>query len=143
MKITDALLGEHAVIYPLLDELARGDFMTASEARGQARVVAAALGSHATLEDELLFEPLEQHLGTGAGPLAVMRLEHDEIEAVLARLCEIEEPVEARTTATRLVALARDHFAKEEQVLFPLAEQVLGELGLEQLGAEWARRRLP
>ncbi len=142
MKITDALLGEHAVIYPLLDELARGDFATAGEARGQARVLAAALESHAHLEDELLFEPLEQHLGTGAGPLSVMRLEHDEIEAVLARLRESEEPVEARTTATRLAALARDHFAKEEQVLFPLAEQTLGEVGLEQLGADWARRRL-
>lgn len=143
MKITDALIGEHAVIYPLLDELARCAFETAGEARGQARVLTAALGSHARIEDELLFDPLEQHLGSGAGPLAAMRQEHDEIEAMLARLCEIEEPVEARTTATRVTAVARDHFAKEEQVLFPMADQVLDETELGELGAEWARRRLP
>ncbi|MCC6223693.1 MAG: hemerythrin domain-containing protein [Thermoleophilia bacterium] len=143
MRITDALLGEHAVIYPLLDELARCDFETAGEARGQGRVVAAALGSHARLEDELLFDPLEQHLGTGAGPLAMMRAEHDEIEALLARLVELEELAEARTAATQVTALAREHFAKEEQVLFPMADQTLDEAELGELGAEWARRRIP
>lgn len=143
MRITDALLGEHAVIYPLLDELGRCDFETAGEARAQARVVAAALGSHARLEDELLFDPLEQHLGTGAGPLAMMRAEHDEIEALLARLVELEELAEARTAATQVTALAREHFAKEEQVLFPMADQTLDEAELGELGAEWARRRIP
>ncbi|MCC6224174.1 MAG: hemerythrin domain-containing protein [Thermoleophilia bacterium] len=143
MRITDALLGEHAVIYSLLDKLARGEFATADEARGQAHALTAALESHAHLEDELLFEPLEGHIGAEAGPLAVMRLEHDEIEAVLARLREIDEPVEAKTAATRLASLARDHFAKEEHVLFPLAETALGEGELERLGAEWATRRIP
>jgi hemerythrin-like domain-containing protein len=39
------------------------------------------------------------------------------------------------------VQTARAHFAKEEQVLFPLAGQMLEAGKLAQLGAKWAERR--
>lgn len=143
MKITDALLGEHAVIYPGLDRIVEASFATAEEMRAAAAILAAGLASHARIEDELLFVPLEEQIGGEMGPLAVMRLEHDEIEGVLERLQEVEGPTEGRTIATRLAQLARDHFAKEEQVLYPMAENVLDADELERLGAEWASRRLP
>ena len=142
IRITDALLGEHGVIYPLLDHLAGTPFTSAAEARTQAALLAAGLASHAQIEDELLFAQLEGHLGTEAGPLAVMRREHEEIENVLAHLEKADAPGEARQLATHLVQLARQHFAKEEQVLFPMAEQILGDEGLRRLGEEWAKRRL-
>ena len=37
--------------------------------------------------------------------------------------------------------MARDHFVKEEQMLFPLAPRVLDEETLTALGAQWAGRR--
>lgn len=143
MKITDALLAEHAIIYTQVDRIAEAAFPTAEEMRAAASILAAGLASHAQIEDDLLFVPLEERIGGEMGPLAVMRLEHEEIEGVLERLQEVEGPTEGRSIATRLAQLARDHFAKEEQVLFPMAEGVLDPAELERLGAEWASRRIP
>lgn len=142
IAVTDALLGEHGAIYPLLAHLEQASFASPGEARTAAALLQAALATHAHLEDELLFARLEERLGTQAGPLAVMRLEHDEIEGVLGRLVETEGVIEAKALAGRLGELARAHFAKEEQVLFPLAGEILGEERLRELGEEWARRRL-
>lgn len=139
--LTDALVGEHGVIYPLLDHLAGCSFGSAEEARSLAEQVAAGLRTHAQIEDDLLFVSLEQHLGSSGGPIAVMRAEHEEIEGTLDRLSRVSHVREARTLALHLRAVAREHFAKEEQVLFPMAEQLLGEEALRSLGQEWMARR--
>lgn len=141
IAITDALLGEHGVIYPQLAHLEQAGFGSAGEARAAAALLAAGLATHAQTEDELLFAPLEERIGPG-GPLAVMRIEHEQVEGTLAQLQEVEDAGEAKALAARLAAIAREHFAKEEQVLFPIAEQALGQEELTRLGAEWARRRL-
>jgi len=141
MKITDALYGEHGPLYALLAhceasaaqwELA--DLMLAG------RTVEAALLSHATVEDELLFQALEPRLPAG-GPVTVMRAEHEEIDANLAALRAASDEGAARRALLRVVLVAREHFAKEEQVLFPMAEELLGGEALARLGAEWAARR--
>jgi len=142
MKITDAFLGEHGAIYPLLDRLEEAGSAAAEDTRIRARLLDATIVSHAHLEDETLFAALEAHLGSELGPVAIMRQEHEEIEATLARLTEVVSDGEAAQLAAHLVRTAREHFAKEEQVLFPMAEQILGADGLERLGEEWARRRL-
>jgi iron-sulfur cluster repair protein YtfE (RIC family) len=141
MKITDALYGEHGTLYALLAhcqssapqwELA--DLLLAG------RAVEAALLTHAEVEDELLFRAVETKLPPG-GPTDVMRAEHDEIDATLEALRATADEAAARRAVLQVVALARDHFAKEEQVLFPIAEEILPHEELERLGAEWARRR--
>lgn len=141
--ITDALLGEHGVIYPLLSHLTATPFASVEEARLKAAQVAAGLATHAAIEDELLFVAMEGVLGPNGGPLAVMRAEHDEVEASLERLTGIDDAGEATALAAHLHEVARGHFAKEEQVLFPMAVQMLGEETLRDLGAEWAARRIP
>ncbi|NIN68730.1 MAG: hypothetical protein GTO63_29295 [Anaerolineae bacterium] len=40
-----------------------------------------------------------------------------------------------------VIQVAREHFAKEEQILYPIAEQVLDTDTLTQLGRQWAERR--
>lgn len=141
MKITDALYGEHGPLYALLAhcegsaaqwELA--DLMLAG------RTLEAALLSHAAVEDELLFHALEARMPAG-GPVAVMRSEHEEIDACLAALREASDEATARRSLLRMVLVAREHFAKEEQVLFPIAEDLLGDAELARLGGEWAARR--
>ena len=141
--ITDALLGEHGVIYQLLEHLTSRPFDSAEEARIQAAELAAGLATHAHIEDDLLFVALEGPLGPNGGPLAVMRMEHAEVESTLERLTQVEDAQEAATLASHLVTVAREHFAKEEQVLFPMAEQLLGEEALRGLGEQWAAQRLP
>lgn len=143
MKITEALLGEHGVLYAQFDHLEQGVLAaeTPAQVHAQAALLRAAIESHAGLEDELLFIALEPYLGTQTGPLAVMRMEHDEIERILARVLDSRGLTEARNLLLRVVQLAREHFAKEEQVLYPMAEQVLNEDTLTQQGRLWAERR--
>jgi hemerythrin-like domain-containing protein len=143
MKITDALLGEHAVFYAQFDYLEK--FVPRADSvalvKSQGAMLSAALASHAHLENDLLFSALEAHLPTEGGPLAVMRMEHDEIEGTLKRLPDIQDLAEARKMLLHAIQTAREHFAKEEQVLFPMAKQMLEASTLEQLSAKWAEQR--
>jgi hemerythrin-like domain-containing protein len=141
IAITDALRGEHAVLYRLLDHLER-EISGASAPQGRAlgAFLAAALEAHAHLEDEILFTELEGFLSADAGPLVVMRHEHAAIESGLERLQRAATAEEARAAATTVVDTARSHFAKEEQILFPLAERFLGGGRLAELGRQWAER---
>jgi hemerythrin-like domain-containing protein len=142
MKITDALLGEHGVFYVqfrhLEEVLPQQRDLALVQAQGA--LLAAALETHAHLEGELLFSTLEPHLGQG-GPLAVMRLEHQQIEGGLARLPEVGDLGQARQLLLQVVETARGHFAKEEQIIYPMAHQALGEAKLEELGGLWAAQR--
>jgi len=141
MKITDALYGEHGPLYALLshcessaNQWEHADLLLAG------RAVEAALLSHAEVEDDLLFRALEAKMPPG-GPAEVMRAEHAEIDATLAALRDSADEASARNAIQRVAHLARDHFAKEEQVLFPIAEELLPVEELERLAAEWAVRR--
>lgn len=142
MKITDALLGEHGVFYAQFSHLEQVVPQLADLAvvQAQGALLTAALETHAHLEDELLFSALEPHLGQG-GPLAMMRMEHQQIEEGLARLPGLGELVPARQLLLQVVQVARGHFAKEEQVLYPMAQQALGDAKLVELGTLWAAQR--
>lgn len=128
MKITDAFLAEHAMLYAQFDYLQQATPATANLAvvHSQAATMTATLASHAHLEDELLFTTLDAQIGP-MGPVAVMRMEHDQIEALL------EQVLAARVRGAQGLmqqTLQLAHvplFAKEEQVLFPMAQQVLDE----------------
>ncbi len=142
MKITDALLGEHAVFYAQFDHLKQAvpQVETLAQVKSQGAMLAAALASHAQLEEELLFTTLEPYIGP-MGPLAVMRMEHEEIEQTLERLPAAQELDQARELLLRVIEVAREHFAKEEQILYRMASQSLPAETLTDLGAQWAVRR--
>ena len=63
------------------------------------------------------------------GPTAVMRMEHKQIRGLLA---DMTQDIEAHNTeaylghSETLLILIQQHNAKEEQVLYPMAEQALG-----------------
>src|SRR3972149_2983552 len=90
MLITDALLGEHGVFQLLLHhiEQALPALDSTPALQHELAAFAFALEAHARLEDELLFTALEPHLGTQGGPLAVMRMEHNQITDLLGRILE-------------------------------------------------------
>lgn len=142
MKITDALLGEHGAFYVQFNHLENcmPHVETLTQVQSLGALLAAALASHAQLENELLFAALDPHLGE-MGPVAVMRTEHEKIESGLSQIQEEEELEGARHLLLHILAVARQHFAKEEQVLFPIALQALGTEELARLGAQWAERR--
>lgn len=142
MKLTDALRGEHAVLYELfayVDETIRKrDDMR--DIRGAVSVLDRLLASHAAIEDDLLFTRLEPKLGQ-MGPLAVMRAEHDQIDALLAAARQASDVAALRSLMVQLLQLARGHFRKEESVLFEMAEPALGAAVLSEMGDRWADAR--
>lgn len=143
MLITDALLGEHGVFYLLFQDIERAlpalDSIAALQNR--AAPLAFALEAHARLEDELLFTALEPHLGAQGGPLTVMRMEHGQIVSLLELVQSAPDLAQGHALASLMIEVSRSHFQKEEQVLFRMARQFLGEETLSALGAKWAARR--
>jgi iron-sulfur cluster repair protein YtfE (RIC family) len=89
------------------------------------------LRRHIGLEEELLFPEFERLTGMSphAGPTAVMRHEHRQIEAVLLTLERTIGTAGAEADAARgeLRRVLVDHNAKEEQVLYPTTDRLLGD----------------
>lgn len=139
MNLIDALLAEHGVFYVLFDQIQESAAKagTAAEVRDAVAMLTTALISHANIENELLFAALEERLGP-AGPLAVMRAEHEELDRTLQEAAQAEQLSELASKVRHAVQLARVHFSKEEQVLFQMARQILGEDALIGLGRRWA-----
>jgi hemerythrin-like domain-containing protein len=83
---------------------------------------------HFVVEEQALFPLLERHLGLTHGPLPVMHAEHAEFRELLqgfAAALRGGERAAQRAHAEQLIALLRGHIAKEDQVLFPMAERFL------------------
>lgn len=142
MKITEALLGEHGMLYALFVHLEYvvPTATTPDTVVSQAALLTATLASHAHLEDELLFSHLDPVLGP-MGPVAVMRMEHDQIEELLDQVQTGQDVSQMQNLLLQSIQVARSHFAKEEQILFPMAEQILDEEALARLAIQWADRR--
>lgn len=145
MFITDALLGEHAVFHLLIQHIEQTlpAFDSLPSIQHHIAAFAFALETHAGLEDELLFIALEPHLGTRNRPLALMRMEHNQITDLLGRIKSAASLVQGSAFALQMIQVTRGHFQKEEHVLFRMARQVLGEDELFILGAKWEQRRVP
>jgi len=75
------------------------------------------------------------------GPLAVMRSEHVQIETALDSLPDQQELGQAQQILLTVISTARNHFAKEEQILYRMAKQALSLEQLSDLGDQWAERR--
>jgi len=115
------------------------------------RMMTTDLRAHARREDEALFPALEAVFGSSGTPTEVMREEHRAIHSqadlfhrTLHELNEIEHPrimagastlrdmaepgasaEVLRATGQMILDLVHAHFAKEEDILFPMAREVL------------------
>ncbi len=142
MKLTDALLGEHGVCYALFDQIEAATATATSVVQIRKATVAlsAVVLSHANPEEELLFPALEMHMGT-TGPPAVMRTGHEEIEHALRQIEAAQNLDHGADCVARALSMLRDHFQKEEEVLFSMARQMLDEETQVRLGKAWAEAR--
>jgi hemerythrin-like domain-containing protein len=69
--------------------------------------------------------------------------EHREIDASLLRVRDARQLAEARRLLQHAVAYSRKHFDREERIVFPLAEKVLKQETLKELGCAWIKQRQP
>ncbi len=142
MKITDALRGEHAVLYVLLEDVREtiSDSDNIDVVKKSISTLDRALLSHAEIENNILFPALDPHIGQ-MGPLEMMRSEHQGIDELLEASRSEQDVAVLKSLAKQLVDLAYGHFQKEEMALFAMAEQFLSEDELSALGDQWAAKR--
>lgn len=103
----------------------------------RARVAAfvAELDPHSAREEDHLFPMMARYIGREGGPIAVMEYEHETAKQLLKTFLEAaeREPLPASAArageiashALRAHAILTEHFMKEENVLFPMAERLL------------------
>ncbi len=142
MKITDALVAEHRVLYTRLDSVeASLDRASLERMKTDAQRLYTELKDHADLEHELLFTAVAAHSAQPQTTISAMRNEHIEIEDSLFRLSSVHDAERARLLLTHAIGVARDHMLREDQVYFKRARQILGDQRLEELGEEFVAHR--
>lgn len=112
---------------------ARGDW---NGCRSQLDAFRAALHRHIKVEEQILFPAFEEATRITAGPTRVMRHEHREMLGLLEQLATASGARDAAGfsgCANAFAALMTAHGAKEENVLYPMCEQVLPESTVEKL----------
>lgn len=102
-----------------------GDWPQAQRAH---RAYIDAMQNHFGMEEEELFPAFEAASGSTMGPTAVMRHEHTQMRALFDDMTQALERQSADDylgASETLLILMQQHNAKEEQMLYPMSEQVL------------------
>jgi hemerythrin-like domain-containing protein len=134
VSATSILSGEHRVILQLLAAMevmagrsAAGD-LPANDARDALEVLRTFADTcHHGKEETILFPALEAQV-PGFGPTAVMRAEHVEGRAFIRAMGEAVtavDPTAFARAAYGYVDLLRAHIAKEDDILFRMAQEML------------------
>jgi hemerythrin-like domain-containing protein len=142
MKITEALFSEHLVFHNMFDylEAALPKLKTLAEVKALAALMESLLKAHSDTEDALFLGPLDhcfEQIGQRDGFLE----EHREIDESLRKLRLVKDFKKARQLLLGAVIYSRKHFDKEERIVFPLAERVLNQRTLADLGKTWLEQR--
>jgi hemerythrin-like domain-containing protein len=98
-------------------------------ARGLFDRFEAAMAHHLAMEEEVLFPAFEARTGMTMGPTQVMRSEHEQMRDLIASMARaVAESGQDRYLglSETLNMLMQQHNLKEENVLYPMTDQVLG-----------------
>lgn len=142
MSICYALLGEHGVFYRQFDYIREMIDQSASVERlvAATQPVVDALISHSIIENETILPAIAAVSGPG-GPAAVMRMDHEEIEALFTDLLASTSVDQFKRGFDNVVGVTKNHFMKEEEALFVMAKELLNARELEELGCRWSEQR--
>lgn len=142
-EITSALVNEHRLILRMLDVLERAARCTERDGYVDCRLYLEAVEfirqyadryHHAKEEDVLFAALVKNGMPRENSPVAAMLMEHDQGRTFVADLesavtaALAGEPGQAQRIADNAlgyVALLREHIAKEDEILYPLAERIL------------------
>lgn len=89
-----------------------------------------AMEHHFSLEENVLFPAFEQRTGHTEGPTEVMRSEHAQMRELLVEMAQTIEQRDADRylgLSETLLMITQQHNIKEEQMLYRMADQVLGD----------------
>lgn len=115
-------------------------FAAAETAAAQARWDAArsafgrfrrAMDRHFAMEEDVLFPAFEARTGVHAGPTAVMRMEHAQMRDLMDAMQTAADAADQEAflgLSETLNMLMQQHNVKEETMLYPMSDRVLGEV---------------
>ena len=87
-------------------------------------------GKHFSKEEDILFPNVERVMGSSGGPTQVMRMEHQQMRELIALLSHAvtqKDQSEFLGEAETLLVLMQQHNMKEEQILYPMIDRVIGQ----------------
>ncbi len=99
----------------------------------EVKAFATNLDYHSEREEDILFRMMEVYLGKNGGPIAVMEYEHEQAHGYINEFLKnvesrtkfpIDEKIENATLIENAYHTLINHFTKEEQVLYPMAERM-------------------
>lgn len=110
------------------------------------------LEPHSNREEDVLFEMMAKHIGREGGPIAVMEYEHataklnlkeffDKVAAIKVGQSSVskDDALELFRHLKIVYLTLTDHFMKEENILFPMAEQTLNAEEKQELTDQFAK----
>jgi len=136
--ITKALVMEHAVFCAAFDQFERVLPKVAStrEVKFLATVAEGMLSNHAETEKNLAYSALD-HVLREDGHLNRLHQDHLEIDEHFKQVHRAKDLGEAQRMLKKALKATREHFRREEDIVFPFLERVLRPETLETLGTVW------
>jgi len=136
------LVGEHVPLREKIDGLlsltlqlksSKSNTEKAVELKNKVSEFKGKLVPHSEREEEILFPMLGTYIGTESGPIVMMEYEHEQAHSLIDSFLEKAEgselfPEEIKADAEKIEKacnLLKEHFSKEELVLYPMAERML------------------
>ncbi len=132
-----SLLDEHPILREQMSDMSKKGQELIKTGKGVEELIQlekkfrVELDVHAEKEEGALFPMVGKYIGTETGPIAVMEYEHEQAKNLLVLFEEKAQDL-TEDTPSQLANILIDacnilssHFDKEEQVLFPAAENML------------------
>jgi uncharacterized protein (DUF2249 family)/hemerythrin-like domain-containing protein len=116
------------ILPDVTQRVANADFAVARERFAE---FTCGLDRHIEAEEQILFPDFERRTGMKSGPTVVMRAEHIEIRkwmAAAAAALDAQDPAGFRDALGQLRDVLEGHNLKEEQILYPMADEAAGDL---------------
>jgi hypothetical protein len=136
VAITTVLRVEHRLLREMMEALAewlaKAPASASTEMRARISLLAVALEAHALREEEHLLAHLRPASEQARHLVDMMEIVHDEIRGLFE---EIETEAAPKDAIWTILDLAETHFVREDEELFPLAEQLLPQELLVDLAA--------
>ena len=112
-------------IFAVMEEKASSSLVEAKEITEE---FVADMERHFQMEERVMFAEFEAKTGMTEGPTAMMRMEHAQMRNLMSGLLEaisLDDKDKFFSVSETLMILLQQHNMKEEQMLYPMAQQHL------------------
>lgn len=140
VSIIDSLALEHTVFSQLFNQIESllPRLTTPEEAQLLGRLVEGILAGHGEREENLAYAALDQFLAN-QNELDCLYQDHEEIDGRLERLRSADTLPEARKLLKEALQASRQHFKREELLIFPKLKTAFDDETLSELSEAWQK----